>query len=103
MSYTEHHCGILKPIDQDPEQYAKDYITLHNDDIDDNFLEAFLDIYYDKYILIKNKLYQIEDEDISNDVEKFIINGDGSITYYVSFYNGGACLHEALKYLIEDK
>lgn len=105
MSYTETHQGCLIPVTSgDPEEFAKKYIV----DVEDRqlseydtYLEMLLEEYYNNFIMINNKLYSIQDNELE-EANWHQYNSDGSIDYCIQFYNGGASFTEALKYELED-
>lgn len=105
MSYTELHVGTLVPITINSEEFAEYYINnitkigLGNCD---TYLERLLDEYYDKFVMLNNRLYNIFDNNITDNYSYHESNKDGSISYVIQFYNGGASFIEALKNEIED-
>ena len=103
MSCYETHRGVLKKVDTDDvRQYLFDLTnekTIFDEDYDvnefiyDNHLE-------DKYIMLKNGLYEwLEHECKYDDEDDFCNlkeNQDKTISIYAQFYNGGTCLNEIL-------
>ena len=103
MSSYEYHTGTLteiKPNDSITlEELASSIvIELDGEDFEHSYESnlAYLLDNYDDYALLNGKLYEIDDTEISED-SSATINADGTITYNVSFYNGGCGLHEAIE------
>lgn len=105
MSYDELHIGKLFPIEDNPEEYAKRYLTQCRVKFDNNFkcyLDQLLDNFYDSFIMLNNKLYIKEDIECESPYTSWHKKcSDGSIDYVVGFYNGGCSLNEALEYEIQ--
>lgn len=109
MSYTELHIGKLKPVKTDNyETYAQWILDSEDRETEryyeeyNSYLDQLLNEHYDKFIMLNNQLYTIDDQEFEDgDITYHKVNNDGSIDYVLQFYNGGCCLYEALKYEIE--
>lgn len=113
MSYTELHIGTLKEIDLGEltiEDWCKSKcdeleLELYNEDYDwkyYSYLELLLDT-HPEYKVFHNKLYICNDKELGDgEINKVIKNPDGSISYTLQFYNGGACLDDMLEVYLED-
>ena len=71
---------------------------------DETWEEFFFDIYWDKYFIVNDELYQIlEVEDIDScyyvQVDK---QDDDTYSFYATYYDGGTCLTECLEEGIEN-
>ena len=105
MSTTELHQGRVTPIETTvrlsiwAEGYCKmngiEEMATYNDD----WIEQLQDSFYKKFLIIDDKIYQIEDTetDPDDDIVEVTKNKDGSYDYMLKFYNGGACLTELLE------
>ena len=100
MSYTEIHFGRFKVLAKG-EKNIKEYINKHNIEVE------YDDIYptdYNKYCVTecyegeKHLIEFIEHEELEegDDFGKFHLNEDGTVSFGVSFYNGGCGLEEAI-------
>ena len=68
------------------------------------WLETFRehDPFYDMYVIIGDDIWLLQDRDLGDEgFEEGTLNRDGSISYAVQFYNGGACLSEVLRDVVE--
>lgn len=104
MSDMEFHKGKLIPVKTLQGEtlesvcrrmYLKENITTLYDDM----IEGLLSETWNKYVILENKLFKIEDVeyDINDGIYEHTLNSDGSINYMMYFYNGGACLSEMLE------
>ena len=103
MSSYETHRGVLKKVDTDNiRQYLfdltndKEFLN-ENYNVSESIYENNLE---DKYIIIKNCLYEwlkheckYDEEDDFCDLKE---NQDKTISIHAQFYNGGKCLDEVL-------
>jgi hypothetical protein len=103
MSRTEVHKGKAIPLNMD----VFDFLTKHKDLVQSDYKDCD-DIYevfyngltcgYEKYILIDDMVWELDNRELDpygfSFAEK---NPDGSFNYFVSFYNGGCCLQEAVQ------
>ena len=53
----------------------------------------------DEYVTIKGSLYKIVE--LAEGADNAVRNGDGTISFGVTFYNGGCGLEEAIEYVVE--
>ena len=53
--------------------------------------------FYDHYFVYDDKIYNIQDKELDDDICEAHKNEDGTIDYAVQFYNGGTCLSEMLE------
>lgn len=110
MSHTEHHIGKLKKVlplpgltvEQQMLQLLADHGHTEMPSYYKDVREWFSnEISERKYFYYKGDVYSLDDEDMEDqDIIKASRNDDGSISYHLMFYNGGAsfgeCLEEAL-------
>jgi hypothetical protein len=108
MSQSELHFGKLKKVEMKEPQTLEDFyqeklkekgITEFNPAHDD-WEEAFLDEYWEKYIVVNNNVFEIydhEERDDSDDIYDIKPNGDGTYSFIMKFYNGGTYLTECLE------
>jgi hypothetical protein len=103
MSRTEVHKGKATPLNKDVFEFLTKYPELIHPDYKncDDIYEVFyngLTCGYEKYILIEDMVWELDNRELDpygfSFAEK---NLDGSITYFVSFYNGGCSLGEAIQ------
>lgn len=103
MSCYETHRGVLKKVDTDNiKQYLFD-LTNNNEILDEDcIIEDFIydNNLEDKYIVLKNGLYEwLEHEckyDEEDDFCELKENQDKTISIHAQFYNGGTYLPEVL-------
>ena len=103
MSCYETHKGVLKKVDTDNiRQYLFD-LTENNDFLNKNssLLETLYDSdLEDKYIIIKDDLYEwLSHErkfDVEDDFCNLIENQDKTISVHAQFYNGGISIDEVI-------
>lgn len=66
----------------------------------------FFDEYYEKYIRVKEKIWEIlEVEDHGDDDDMFCRlhdNKDGTFSFHTRYYNGGTCMTEMLQDELEN-
>ena len=109
MSEVELHIGKLKKIDLNglsAEEWCKQKCDQLGYDVDytyDSYQEA-LAIKSDKYIVVNNKVYEIDEKSLDpyDGIDEFYDNGDGTYSYIMEFYNGGTCLLECLESNLEN-
>lgn len=107
MSRTEVHKGRAIPLNMDLFGFLADHTELIEDsyknceDIYDIFYNG-LTCGYDKYILIEDRVWQLDNTELDEyDISFAEKNPDGSFNYFVSFYNGGCGLNEAIECAME--
>jgi hypothetical protein len=108
MSRTEVHKGKATPMNMDVFEFLTKHpelVQLGYKDCDDIY-EVFyngLTCGYEEYILIEDMVWEIDNQELDpygfSFAEK---NPDGSFTYFVSFYNGGCSLGEAIQEVVEN-
>lgn len=107
MSQQETRIGKIKLIEklenENLEQQCKRILDEANfkvDDCCDTYKEAIEEYGdFEKYIIYKNNLYEVIEDIKQDDCDIFEanMNEDGTISYTVSYYNGGCCLSEAIE------
>jgi hypothetical protein len=105
----EHHRGIATkvqiPSNLSVEEYAKILLKDRNKEIADYYssaIECLCDVYYGEfyYHVLSGNLYRLEDSEQDEDEEDIVsasVNNDGTISYEIRFYNGGAGFDEVLE------
>jgi hypothetical protein len=117
MSHTETHIGTIKPlafrkVHNTLEKKAEYLCKVHHLPQGEwsyngkkmTWLDTFLehDHFRDKYVVIGDDIWLLDDRDLGDEgFEEGTLNEDGSISYAVQFYNGGACLSEVLGDVVE--
>jgi len=105
MSHTETHFGKLRKVDIGDslenwckEQCNKEGIT-ELDDFYDDWVDAFRNNIYEKFILTEDGVYEIFDhiESEYGNIKQITKNPDGTYTFATQFHNGGTCLEECLE------
>ena len=102
--FFEHLCKEVHPTwsDSDWEEeydyYIKQgsdspWITMWYDETDE----------YDKYIILKGSLWEVEDTELCEDEDMIYKVNEYEYEYYTAFYNGGTCLHECLEDLLKSR
>lgn len=125
MSYTEHHMGKLKRVDLteydndinkffkhlckeihptwSDEDFEEDIKHYEKQGSSDPWVTMWFDETgdYEKYILVNNEVWSVEDQNIDEDEGMLVKLSDNEYQYYTSFYNGGTCLSEQLECLLK--
>ena len=108
MSDYETHYGKIKKVETDLscEEFAKqEFIRLTGEDTPpkycDNFIEALRDESGEFYFVNSN-VYKIENNKLegNSDIFQYKELEDNTIEYNFRFYNGGTCLSEQIKRII---
>lgn len=103
MSCYETHKGILKKVNTDNVRHYLFDLTTDNEILNEDCI--ITDFMYDnnledKYIIIKNCLYEWLEHKCKYDEEDDFCelkeNQDKTISIHAQFYNGGQCLYEVL-------
>ena len=127
MSYTEYHKGKLKRVnlteyDNDINKFFEHLCkNLHPTQSDSDW-EKDLEYYikqgsdnpwvtmwydetgeYEKYIILKDSVWEAEDVELSEDEGMLYKVNDDEYEYYTAFYNGGTCLSEVLEDLLKNR
>ena len=99
----ETHKGKLVPITNAGdtlEEQAKEICSrlgLERDEYHDTWLDCLKDEGYRKVYINGDTIYEIRDTELeSYGFVEGSLNGDGSIDYFISWYNGGAGMDEVL-------
>ena len=116
MSERQTNKGKIKKVDLGQltlDQYVQDIFNKHGITPDEYFetpqekLEEAMWGHKElegKYIFINGELYNwIEDKECDRDFYEVIENPDGTIEYFVSFYNGGLGLYEAIEVAFKNR
>ena len=110
MSQTEYHSGKLRIVpmkmDDSLEAQCRRIIIEDNPHLDieyvsehyDSFEELMCDEYYEEYLVLNGRIYEILEHSNSDD-NTFDVwkNEDGTISFAGSFYNGGTYLQEMIE------
>ena len=98
------HTGFLREIDLEGfslEEKCKELCHERGDELTQqygSYREMLEDNLSNWYIILNNKLYRIDDNEVDDDYYCNITeHDDGSYTYVARFYNGGTCLRECLE------
>lgn len=92
MSYTETHFGKLRRVEIDNDVTIEQWEESKRESLGDKLFE-------EKYIVFMYTAYEfLEHTNLGeDDLDVFIENEDGTITFIVQFYNGGCGLGEVLE------
>jgi hypothetical protein len=111
MSEQETMKGKIKEIfcgdEEDMEIFAKELCKKNRYDYTEfcgSYLECLIDEGYKDYIITNNKIYEIlETKDFEyNDIFEAEGNSDGTISFIVSYYNGGCSFNEAIEEALDN-
>jgi len=106
MSRTEHHIGKLIEVKPQENESSDDHMIrllkevgiLERATYYKTIKEWFEDESYKKYVVHKEKIYKmVDDKDLAetdDDIALASLNEDGSISYQLKWYNGGASMNE---------
>jgi len=103
MSETEVHMGKLMPINLsgDLEQRAEKACQMfgyRKEDWHSSWVECIYESSYMEIIIHNDVIYRIHDKELDEfGFEEATRNEDGTVDYFLSYYNGGASFDEALK------
>ena len=99
---SETRIGKIKLIEklenETLEQQCKRVLVMKQlDNYYDSYEEAIMDC-NDKYIIHNNNVYEVIEDREQEDCDIFEANSnaDGTISYTISYYNGGCCFNEAI-------
>lgn len=109
MSRTEVHKGKAIPTGKTVVEFLRENTALiydhYLDDIDTEPYDVFyngLKCGYEKYIHINGVVWELDNAELdAHDWSFAEKNPDGSFDYFVSFYNGGCSLQEAIQEAVE--
>ena len=103
MSRQEVVIGKLKPTGQTVEQYMEGVTVSEYYNFPDDLLEAFYDKFYQNAEVINGEVYEVVDriEPEGADMYHSTKLSDGSISFAVSYYNGGCSFSEAIHYALK--
>lgn len=103
MSEIEHRVGKLIPvkIETSMEETCKSIIrnmNIEKEDYHETYEECLGDEFYGSYVIIDDKLFRVEEEEINPYADIFIaeINEDGTYNFTVKYYNGGCSFNEVM-------
>lgn len=107
MSEQVHFVGVLRPVERKYHESLEEQcqkICMDNgykqlDGYLDSWTEVIFEELYDKYVVVNDNLYEVLSKRMleNHDVYSAHRNLDGTISYEVSYYNGGCCFEEALE------
>lgn len=104
MSDYETREGKIKMISQEGESLedACKRVWIENGEPIENYEYGdFRDKFYDKYFAVENELWEIlENKKLGHQDSfcKLTENSDGTISFYTTYYNGGACETEMIEW-----
>ena len=117
MSETETHIGKAKLLTflelENPdtpketlEQKCKSICDLNKYILDPKFYDSYRDLLselgYGRYIIVGQDIYEIlEDSTDEADLCSVKGNPDGTLDYFLQFYNGGCSFNEAFQYALK--
>ena len=105
MSDTEYHVGKLRKITCEGETLEEKCktIALANNEPLGKFQTSYIEVVkyelFDKYYVNGDDVYEFFDhikKDDWEDISELNVNGDGTHSFIMKFYNGGTCLSEKL-------
>lgn len=112
MSNIEVHRGRLIPMTQfesfgSLEVRAQCVCEAHhferNDEYHDSWVDCLRDLGYRKFVIWKDAIYKVEDEELDPDgFGTAKIHPNGIIDYVFSYYNGGADFDEAIEPVLNE-
>lgn len=107
MSNMEAHFGKLRRVEL-PENYlledwcrekcqAREITEISS--YNDTWEEQFKDHFHEQYFIVNGEAWEVFDHVESEDgyADIMIPNADGTITFFMEFYNGGTCLTEMIE------
>ena len=107
MSNTEAHFGKLRRVEL-PENYTledwcrekcQDKGITEISSYNDSWEEEFRGEFHEKFFISNGEVWEafehVESEDGYADI--MIPNSDGTITFFMEFYNGGTCISEMIE------
>lgn len=111
MSETVHYKGILTEVlpneGEDIQDIAKRILDHHNEEVEDYYkdaLECLMDRFYQGYVVIDDKIYEVLKKDIDPDKDLFnaFMHSDGTIEFEVKYYDGGCGFDEAIDHAVDN-
>lgn len=103
MSNVELHTGILRKVDignLTPEEWCKKWLESNKQQVlqYETPEKAFDRVTDYTYLITDSSIYEINDINHGDDYAYYMNkNEDGTYSYVMQFYNGGACLDEVLR------
>ena len=110
MSYTELHVGKLVKTDLTKKDIVEEYLKgerakeIWKDKIENGLDDGTIDNIYEwdiageKYIILDNIVYEIQDNSYEDEDDIYQMKKDGdTLEYVLKFYNGGIGFTEALE------
>lgn len=109
MSQQEVVIGKLKPYYKTfdgltQEQIILEFCKENSLPIDESdVLESWHNVYYEKYVICGNSVYEIikKTEFDDGDIFEAHTNKQGEVEFVLSYYNGGCSFQEALEYALQ--
>jgi hypothetical protein len=108
MSQTEHHIGKLRKVVINEGYSIEDWcrekcqdagiptIPEHYDSWQET-LKFHLDL-YETYFFVNDVVWEVFDHtEFDDDIYEMVPNADGTVSFIMSFYNGGTCLSECIE------
>lgn len=107
MSNMETHFGKLRKIELpenwNTEDWCKEKCQMKGiteiSSYNDSWEEQFRDHFREEYFIADGEIWEVFDHIESEDgyADIMIPNEDGTITFFMEFYNGGTCLSEMIE------
>lgn len=107
MSNMETHFGKLRKVELPENHTLEDWCREKCQDkgiteissYNDSWEEQFRDHFHEKYFIVNGEVWEVFDHIESEDgyADIMIPNPDGTITFFMEFYNGGTCLSEMIE------
>lgn len=110
MSDYEMHVGKIRDLGLDKDsqiKFMREALNTANiiqdykaPEDDEEVVDDFRDLLYDKYIVMRDSIWEVIEDKRSDGYEDINIitnNGDGTYSYINKFYNGGTCFSEMIE------
>jgi len=98
MSETETWVGTLKPTGKTVAEYMEGKECPSYLNLPDDMMEWFTEEFYTSAVVTDGFVYEVERRCLSDqDIAISSVNDDGSISFTVSYYNGGCSFDEAIE------
>ena len=107
MSQNESHFGKLRKVQLPTNWNLEDWCRAKCETVgiieissyNDSWEEQFRDHFHEKYFISNGTVWEVFDHIESEDgyADIMIPNEDGTITFFMEFYNGGTCLSEMIE------
>jgi hypothetical protein len=105
MSHTEHHIGKLRKVEINEGYSVEDWCREKCQEAGiptipeyyDSWQETLKNV-YETYFFVNDAVWEVFDHtEFEDDIYKMVPNADGTISFIMSFYNGGTCLSECIE------